>query len=118
MAKKLYILLLVVIGLLIGPQSAMAHRAEATKVCCKNTSSEMSCCKDKKQAMQKKHDCEGSCKSISCACPTAYVTVSFVTYAADNSPLFDFSETKQNYFYVEISHSNDSRTIWLPPKIS
>lgn len=118
MAKKIYILLFVVIALLMGPQSAMAVRVEAPKVCCKKMSSEKSCCKETKKEASKTHKCKSGCKSCSCVSYAVDVKPPLIANVTDGVALFEFSEKKQKYFYVEIFHSNDARAVWLPPKIS
>ncbi|WP_164126858.1 hypothetical protein [Sphingobacterium luzhongxinii] len=118
MAKKIYILLFVVIALLMGPQSAMALRVEATKVCCKKMSSERSCCKETKKEASKIHKCKAGCESCSCVSYAVDVKPPLISSVIDSGAPFEFLEKKQKYFYVEIFHSNDARAIWLPPKIS
>lgn len=118
MAKKIYILLFVVIALIMGPQSAMAIRVEAAKVCCKKVSSEKSCCKEKKKEATKTHKCKAGCKSCSCVSYSVDVKTPLAASVADNGTFLNFSEKKQKYFYLEIFHPNDARAIWLPPKIS
>lgn len=101
----------------MGPQSAMARPVEAPMVCCQKMSAEKSCCKDKQEESTQKHSSKGGCKSCSCAFSVDVKPPLFAS-VEDNDTNVEFSEKKQKYFYLEIVHANDARTIWLPPKIS
>ncbi|RWW98821.1 hypothetical protein [Flavobacterium cerinum] len=118
MTKKIYILLLLTLGFLLGPTVTYAHNNKAEMACCKKESSKKDCCKEH-HSKEKKHSCDSGCKSVSCGCPS--VSCGFtptLAFQSENDSLFDFSDRKQNYFYSEIFISSDFRSIWLPPKIS
>ncbi len=117
MIKKIFILLLAVIALFMGPQYAMARAVVGVKVCCQKMSSQKSCCKDKqKEATTKKH-CKGDGKSCSCG-STIDGKTSLFFHVAESDIFLEFSEKQQKYFYQDLFHSSDARAIWLPPKIS
>lgn len=115
MIKKIFILFLAVIALFMGPQYAMARAVVGVKVCCQKMSSQKSCCKEKEATPKK--NCKGDGKSCSCGFSIDGKTSLFF-HIAESDLFFEFSETEQNYFYLELFHSNDARAIWLPPKIS
>lgn len=121
MTKNIYILLLLTLGLLLGPMQISAHNSsKADMECCQkdSTDSKKSCCKEK-ESKETKHSCDNSCSGVSCACPVAYCGFApILTFQEVNQSLFDFSKSKQNYFYSEIIISSDFRSIWLPPKLS
>lgn len=117
MTKKIYILLLLTLGFILGPTQSFAHSNKAEMTCCTKESSTKECCKDN-HSKEKNQSCDNSCKDVSCGCPTVYCGyASVLSFQTDNNSLFDFSERKQNHFYSEIIISSDFRSIWLPPKI-
>jgi len=121
MTKNIFILFLLTIGLLLGPMQTSAHNgSKVIMACCQkeSTDSEKSCCKEN-QFKGKKHSCDSSCTGASCACPVVYIGCSLTQdFQEQNNSLFDFSDSKQNFFYSESAVSSDFRSIWLPPKLS
>ena len=121
MTKNIFILFLLTIGLLLGPMQTSAHNgSKAIVLCCQkeSTDSEKSCCKEN-QSKGKKHSCDSSCTGASCTCPVVYIGYSLtLDFQEQNNSLFDFSDSKQNFFYSESAVSSDFRSIWLPPKLS
>lgn len=118
MTKRVYILLLLTFGFILGPTQGFAHNNMAEMACCTKESPGDECCMDN-HAKEKQHGCDSSCKDVSCGCPTMYCGfASVLSSQSDNSSLFGFSERKQNHFYLEIIISSGFRSIWLPPKIS
>lgn len=117
MTKKLYILLLITLGFLMGPTLTHAHGSKKEMSCCKKESAAKNCC-SKKGSKEKDRDCNKGCLSNSCT-PTGGCGFSpMAIFQTDNHSLFSLSEKKQNYYYSEIFISSDFRSIWLPPKIS
>lgn len=118
MTKNIYILFLLTLGLLLGPMQTYAHNSvKANMTCCQKESSDSkkSCCKEK-QSKEKKHNCNNSCSGT---CPI--VSCGFIptlAFEETNYSVFDFSDSKQNFFYSEIGVFSDFRSIWLPPKLS
>ena len=121
MTKNFYILFLLIIGLLLGPMQISAHNSsKADMECCQKESSDSkkSCCKEK-QSKETKHSCNSSCSGASCACPVVYSGFTpMFAFQETKQFLFDFSDSKQNFFYSEIGVFSDFRSIWLPPKLS
>lgn len=123
MSQKFYILLLVMLGFFMTPSVAFACGTKADKSCCKKESSskteQKDCCKKEKKSNESSHDgCSGSCKDVTCSSSTVYLGITSLLYTELNNQFFGFSTEKQNYYYSEIFISSDSRSIWLPPKIS
>lgn len=122
MSKKVYILLLVMLGFFMTPSVAFACGTKSETSCCKKESStaeQKECCKKEKKSKESSHDgCNGACKNISCGSSTIHLGLTAVVNAELNKQIFSFSPEKQNYYYSEIFISSHFRSIWLPPKIS
>ena len=120
MAKKTYIFLFLILGLLLGPMQTYAHNgsSKATMACCKDKSTKKNCCKEN-QSTGSNHSCDNSCSGVSCSCPVAYCGVNFIfALQEQNNSHFYFSDNKQKFFYSETIISSDFCSIWLPPKLS
>lgn len=118
MAKRIYILLLLTFGFILGPTQSFSHNNKVEMACCMKESSTKECCKEN-HSKEKQHNCSSSCKDVSCGCPTVYCGyASVLSIQKDNNLIFDLLERKQKHFYSEIIISSDFHSIWLPPKIS
>ncbi len=117
MTKKIFILLIVVLGLITGPTQSYAAGMDSVMSCCTKESATKDCCKEEGTKHQE-HHCDSSCAGTSCGCPTVYTssTPIFLTQTTNNA-LFDSSEKAQKFYFSEIFISSDFRSIWLPPKI-
>jgi hypothetical protein len=121
MTKKVYILLLVMLGFFMMPSMAFACESKSEKTSCTKESASQTCEKEccNKEKKSKSHEgCDGGCKHVSCGSSVVSLALSFPFYVEINTQLFSFSPEKQNYYYSEIFISSDFRSIWLPPKIS
>ena len=121
MTKKLYILLLVMLGLFMMPSMAFACETKSERACCEKESTSQTCKKEccKKQRKAKSHEgCDGGCKHVSCGSSVVNLALSSAVHVEINTSFFSFSPEKQNYYYSEIFISSDFRSVWLPPKIS
>ncbi len=118
MTKKIYILLIVVLGLLSGPTQSYAAGLDSVMSCCTKESGTKACCKDE-GIQQEKHHCDSSCAGTSCGCPTVYCGSTPIFFSqTTNNAIFGLTEKAQNYYYTEIFISSDFRSIWLPPKLA
>lgn len=118
MAKKIYIILFIMLGFLLGLSLTFSHSNKASMIYCKKESGAKTCCKEK-DSEKKGHNCDNSCAVNSCGCPATHCSSTWmVFFQTENHSLFSFSEKKLNYFYSEIFISSDFHSTWLPPKIS
>nr|WP_315139953.1 hypothetical protein [uncultured Flavobacterium sp.] len=122
MSKISYIVLFVVFGFFMMPNTAFACETKSEKHCCKKEFSskkeQSACCPAAKDSKQNGHkSCNEGCKSVSCSYSSVNLGLPLVEYPDLKNNRFLFSPEKQNYYYSEIYVSSDFRSIWLPPKI-
>lgn len=119
MTSKIYIVLLIIFGFILGPTGSYANTNVKEKACCKKEQVTKECCK-RQQHTQEKQNSQTSCKKGDCACPVLSTNfVSACTIPAISSDVFlVLLSHKNNYFYDENIHSNVFCAIWLPPKIA
>lgn len=124
MIKKFYIVLLIVIGFSLIPNSAFAcKKNHSMKVSCKKeVSSKMennSCCKTTGNSKGKQHNgCGGKCGHTNCNIPAVQIGF-FVPFVTEmNIETLLFYTKKEKYFNLENSISSGFQSLWLIPKIA
>ncbi len=119
MAKKFYILLIIMFGFFLGPTLNFARGIKTEKKCFKNKTFLKTTCKET-DFKTKEYRCANGCIESAADCPVVYCSYysPMISFQTDNHSFFNFSKEKQNYYYLEIFISSDFRSIWLPPKIS
>lgn len=124
MSKKVYILLIVMIGFFLAPSFAYAcgKAAGRQKACCREASQSEAagkdCCKKDRPSKHKcGEDCSGKCKDTSCNCSTPKTNVVFPALKSiQYYPLF--CAAKQSFTDAESYTLSGFCSVWLPPKIS
>ena len=121
MIKKIYILLIFIIGFALTPNLASACSAKAEKVCCKKEKTKKidskNCCKKAKQQSNDKEVCDGKCGDKSCHCPTIDSSFIIPLFFQINNDFY-FSNENQKLSYVKTYVSSGFYNIWSPPNIN
>ena len=116
MVKRIYILLIALLGFVLTPSIAFA--CGSGKSCCENKSKahgKSACCKKDKQPTEQKDDCNGKCGNAACHCPSLNLTLPVSSEIGYYS--FNFPKEKQNFYHVETRLSSGFYAIWSPPNI-
>ncbi len=116
--NRFYILVLVLFGFLLMPNSTFACGNKSEKHCKKETTSKTekkSCC-DKSDS---KKGCGGKCGHSKCGCPSSVITAfNFSGEIHFKTNNFDFISEKQKFSNSETFISSGFYSLWLIPKIS
>ena len=124
--KNFHILLILLLGILLVPTSAVACGSKSLKKSCDQ---EVSCCKSEKKACccsdscnsGENKGCDGDCDNSLCGCASTCTTptVSFISEFYFETRIFNFStRAKVNFSTASPSISDGYSSIWLIPKIS
>ncbi|MFV8271324.1 hypothetical protein ACNQGP_15505 [Flavobacterium sp. GT2N3] len=120
--KKYHVLLIVLFGIFLIPNSSFACENNSSKhSSSKETSSKIDnddCGKDDSHSKTKNHEgCRGKCSHSKCRCTTtcnSFVSINELNF---NRNIFNFFSEKQNFYNYEISISSGFNSLWLIPKI-
>ena len=121
MAKKVRILLILLLGFFLIPSSAFACNSKPDKVCCKKETPKKSCakdcCKKSKHSSKDKSGCNRDCSNTSCQCPTSdfvFILPFLVEIANEKIELLN-----DRHFFLDIKPylSSGFYSIWTPPNI-
>lgn len=124
--KKYHIILLVFLGLLLSPDTAMAcGRVNVKRSCCESkkiasTETDKKDCCHHTPLKDDSSGCEGHCGDTTCGCSLgpSILSLHFVSENTLNFIVFaPFSDIKENYSYTIPSLSAGFYFIWLIPKI-
>lgn len=120
--KKVYIIVLIILGFLVMPTATFACGGHPEKNSCSKktsaTSEKMDCCKKEGHSKNKNSEgCNGNCGHSNCVTASVQFSIAFFEIKFKNNN-FDFSEKNQNYFHSETNLSSGFYSIWLIPKIS
>lgn len=124
--KKYRIILIVLLGIFLMPNSAMACGKGSEKSSCKkemsSTKKEKKSCCDSDNSKGKDHKgCKGNCGHSKCGCSSTCPTssVSFLSETIFKNYMFSYSSIeKVKFSYTIPSISDGFYSIWLIPKIS
>jgi len=132
MTKKIYILLIVVLGFLLAPITTYACGKSSNKIeqhCSskkkshKHSADHKTVHKDdlgcKENPCDKhKGDCDGKCGHSSCHCVTFHPGSLFIPQYIDTEYKAFSVEREQKFSYTQAHISSGFHSIWLPPDIS
>lgn len=121
--RKLYFILLVVLGIFLIPESSWACSKGSHKKAC---SKEMVSHKHKKDSCEKNNsckdnnhkNCKGKCGHSSCICPVSSVGAAVFLNQEFSNNLISSTEKKLNFYYAATDFASGFYSIWLRPKIS
>ncbi|WP_395047831.1 hypothetical protein [Flavobacterium sp.] len=124
--KKYHIILVVLLGMLIMPNIAMACGKGSEKSSCKKEVSstkkeKKSCCDNDNSKDNDNKDCKGNCGHSKCGCSSTCPSssVSFLSEIIFKNYMFSYSSIeKVKFLYTIPSISDGFYSIWLIPKIS
>lgn len=117
--KKYCILLIIVFGFFITPNSVFAC---GMKCCAKETTItkvNKGCCEKSSDSKEKSHDgCGKKCPPSSCKCPVFHNSIVMPFDTILKSMCFNFSTKKKLNLDDETNLSSGFHSLWLIPKIS
>ncbi|MFB0908129.1 MAG: hypothetical protein QMB03_07595 [Spirosomataceae bacterium] len=129
MKKKAYVLLVLLLGIFIIPETVSACQKmseEITESCEidnsgngeKQITCEKECCKkdDSEKASEQKHDCDGSCQG-NCHQVVTHFNFALPTSTADIKYNADLFFRKDNFCFLRTQISSGFYFIWTPPNI-
>ena len=127
MTKRVYILLIFMLGSMLAPGTALACGFKVDKPCCKKETPKQhstekpdtnDCCKKSQHHSEDKDDCGGKCGDNSCHCQSlnsSFVLPLFFEIGNDN--LDPLSEV-QKFSHVGTHLASGFCSIWTPPNRS
>lgn len=124
--KKYHIILVVLLGIFIVPNSAMACSGGGSKDSCKKEVSstkteKKSCCESNDKSENDNKGCNGNCGHSKCGCSSTCPpsSVSFLCEINFKNNVFSYSSIeKVKFSYATPSILDGFYSIWLIPKIS
>ena len=124
--NKYHIILLVLLGMFLMPNTAIACGKSSEKTSCKkeissNKAEKKSCCGDDNSKDKEQKGCKGNCGHSKCGCSSTCPTssVSFLSEINFKNYMFSYSSIeKVKFSYTTPSISDGFYFIWLIPKIS
>ena len=124
--NKYHITLVVLLGMFLIPNTAMACGKGSEKSSCKkeissNNAEKKSCCGDENSKDKDHKGCKGNCGHSKCGCSSTCPTssVSFLSEINFKNYMFSYSSIeKVKFSYTIPSISDGFYSIWLIPKIS
>jgi hypothetical protein len=122
MNKKIHILILVVFGFFLMPNTIFACGNHSEKKICKKevSSSQKSndcCCANCNSKDENHKGCTNKCGHSNCNIPSIQVAF-FVPYATEmNLNSITFYTKKENFFNLKTTVSSGFQSLWLIPKI-
>jgi hypothetical protein len=118
MPKRLFILLLLVLGLLATPWTAYVDAQEAKKAsCCASHAKERDCCKGGCNHQDADESCEGSCGNIACQSPSPSIGIIISNFIQIESFFEGYSLMVQGSSLQLAFSLTDFYAVWAPPKI-
>jgi hypothetical protein len=121
--KKFHIILIVLFGFLMMPNTTFACGNSNSGSCTMEMSSKNSnkkdCCKKDSHSKSNKHKgCDGKCGKALCSTPSVNTAIASYAQFEIDSANFNFSSEKQK-FHQSVSFTSAGYTdLWLIPKIS
>lgn len=124
--KRFHIILILLVGILFMPTSAIACGNKTSKKSCDkevscSTSEKKECCCTDKSNTEENKGCNGNCDNSLCGCASTCTTptVSFLPQINFETRIFNFPAVeKVNFPNSPSSISDGFYSIWLIPKIS
>ena len=124
MGKKIQIVIIVLtLGIFLVPTSVWAHidlSHPSEKISCADSAehSKSDCCKGHKSQDKKEKDCDGTCGSISCHCPsTTILSINYSSTSEASNPVA-MAAFKNLWNYAKQQPKPVYFQIWSPPKLS
>ena len=121
MTKRIYILLIFILGFALSPIATFACSSNNETSCCNKENSKKSniqdCCKKDKQHSNDKDDCSGSCRDKSCNCPAFHFSLVTLLVQENVNKNFDSSNEKQKPYQIKTYFCSGFHSIWIPPNI-
>ncbi|MEZ0006440.1 hypothetical protein ABH942_001810 [Flavobacterium sp. 28YEA47A] len=116
--RKLYFMLLVMLGIFMMPESSLAcgktsQKKNCTKEITTSKKHKDTCCENKDSS----HSCKGKCKNTSCVCPVSSVNAVVFMYQEFANNLFPSTEKRLEFYHTEADFASGFHSIWQPPKI-
>ncbi|WP_269236496.1 hypothetical protein [Flavobacterium flavigenum] len=120
--KRIFLLLLFILGFLLMPGTGMACTIKSLKspshkeMSAKNVK-EHSCCKSS-DSKNKNHNCDGGkCTHTKCACSFSCSVFLFFTPTVTSNTVIEIASAAQRFPDLETLVSTGYRSLWLIPKI-
>ena len=126
MTKKIYILLIIMLGVALIPSDTFACGSKSGKSCCKTENVEShstkksaakACCSKGKKGIKDNESCGGKCGDKSCQCPVFNYSPLVPSFHSLEIKNHFFPTDKQNLTYLETNISSGFYSIWTPPNI-
>ena len=118
--KKIYIIILVLIGFILSPTSTFACGTTSKKASCKSEMNaencKMKCCQKKSKDKSSK-SCEGKCGKSICQIQTVSFGAILPTFLEIKNNYFLVSTSKQIFYNNKTNISSGFYFIWSPPNI-
>lgn len=120
--KKIFLLLLFILGFLLMPNNAMACKNKSLKSTSHKEMSpkkvkEHSCCKSS-YSKNKKHNCDGGkCAHTKCTCTSSCSLFLFFSEGSTSAASGEIAITKQKFPNFQNLLSSGYGSLWLIPKI-
>lgn len=120
--KKFHIILIVLFGFFMMPNTTFACGNSDSGSCTMEMSSKSNkkdCCEKDSHSKSNKHNgCDGKCGKALCSTPSVNTAIASYTQFEIDNAIFNFSTEKQK-FYQSVSVTSAGYTdLWLIPKIS
>ena len=120
--KKFHILLIVLFGFVMMPNTTFACGNSGSRSCTMEMSSKTKkkdCCGKDSHSKSNKHDgCTGKCGKALCSTPSVNTAIASSIQFEINNANFNFSTEKQKFHQSVSFTSAGYSSIWLIPKIS
>ena len=119
--KKIHFILILLIGVLLMPNSVLACGNNVEKTSCSKEMSshkDMKDCCEKENSSKKDHSgCAGKCGNAMCSVSSIQLGVVSTLPVNLVADLFNFSTEKQKFYHTISLTSEGYTSIWLLPKI-
>ncbi len=121
MTKKIYILLIFILGFTLMPTVTYACGSKTEKSCCNKDKTRNSdtkeCCKKDKQHTNDNDNCDGECGDKSCHCPASHNSLTAYISQQSSTNIIDFSNENEKFHFIKTYFSVGFYSIWTPPNI-
>jgi hypothetical protein len=121
--KKIFLLLLFVLGFLLVPNTAMACKSKSMKhishkkMASKNTKEQ--CCNSSSHSKNNNHNCgDGKCSHSKCVCNSSCSVFLFFSEVNTSTLTVETTVTMQQFPNFQTLLSSGYGSLWLLPKIS
>jgi hypothetical protein len=121
--KKIFLLLLIILGFLLVPNNAMACKSKSLKYAShieisSKKAKEHSCCKSF-HTEKNKHNCNGGkCGHSKCVCPSSYSLFLLFSEVSTSVDTLEIAVTTQKFPNFQTLISSGYGSLWSLPKIS